>query len=181
MMPAMSDPARLRLPWLTLLRRFLFVATFALWMGGFTFYGSVVVPIGARVVSGGEAEFGFVTRQVSNWLNLVGGLALLVFLWDLFTEWRGRANLIRWGRLSLWAGMLACHLALLLMHPGLDRMLDPETQTILARARFHALHKSYLKCSTVQWTLALAFLALTMIAWLNGRRSPATSVAGDSR
>jgi hypothetical protein len=63
------------------LRRFLFVAAVAFWIGGFTFYGSIVIPTGIQVLHG-HVKQGFITQQVTNWLNLSGVIGLPILLWN---------------------------------------------------------------------------------------------------
>ena len=48
-----------------LARRALVTVALAVWWGGLTFYGAVVVPVGTEVL-GGAAEQGFVTQRVVN-------------------------------------------------------------------------------------------------------------------
>jgi hypothetical protein len=45
-------------------RRFLFVAAVAFWLGGFMFYGGVVIDAGAKVL-GSHRKQGFVTERVT--------------------------------------------------------------------------------------------------------------------
>ena len=44
------------------------------WLGGFTFYAAVVVPIGREVLGSAQSD---VTRHVSFYLNLTAAIALL--------------------------------------------------------------------------------------------------------
>src|SRR5215469_3439353 len=62
-----------------MLRRFAVLLMFALWMGGFTFYTLIVIPTGGKVLDGGERDVGFITQQVTIWLNWIGVAALPVF------------------------------------------------------------------------------------------------------
>src|SRR5260370_16274673 len=65
----------------TLVRRVLVLAALMFWQGGFTFYAAVVVPVGQDVLGSHLAQ-GFITRQVTNYLNLAGGLALGILGWE---------------------------------------------------------------------------------------------------
>ena len=146
-----------------LVRRFCVLATMMFWQGGFTFYAAVVVPIGAEVL-GGHLEQGFVTQQVSNYLNLAGGVALLVLAWELTTQ----ADPMRWRRRCrwiAWAVMVAALAVLLWLHIRLDTLVDPEQQVILDHDVFVPLHRLYLYVSTLQWLAGLAMLVLCLHVW----------------
>src|ERR1700746_354095 len=67
---------------MTVVRRWLLLWALMFWQGGFTFYGGVVVPVGSAVL-GSEREQGFITRKVTNYLNLAGAVALAIWGWDL--------------------------------------------------------------------------------------------------
>ena len=140
------------------------------WQGGFTFYGAVVVPVGSAVL-GSEREQGFITRSVTNYLNLAGAVALAVWGWDL-TAMRGtspRGRRLRW---SIWAGLVLSLVVLVWLHPRLDELLVPQDAVVLDRYRFRSLHQSYLIVSTVQWAGCLLLTALTISAWRDEDVSP---------
>src|SRR5271156_6553534 len=69
---------------MTLVRRFMVLALLMFWLGGFTFYASVVVPVGADVL-GSHLRQGMITRHVAWYMNLSGIAALAVFAWDQFS------------------------------------------------------------------------------------------------
>src|SRR5438128_2634153 len=48
--------------YLIALRRFLAACGLAVWLGGFTFYGAVVIPMGEQVL-GSHRPVGFITQQ----------------------------------------------------------------------------------------------------------------------
>jgi hypothetical protein len=146
-------------------RRFLWVAAFAFWMGGFSFYGGVVIAIGANVLAGGEREFGFITRQVTNWLNLIGCFALFIFLINLLIDWRIGSRRWRWMTLGLWLGLAMLHAGLIAIHPRMDQLLDPEAQAVRQQLRFRRLHTAYLGISTIEWAGCLLLLTTTLWTW----------------
>jgi hypothetical protein len=141
---------------MTLLRRFLVLAAFAFWAGGFTFYAGVVVPIGTQVL-GGSGEQARVTRVVAQSLNRTCAVALLVFALDWLAG-RGR------GRAALWLFMAACLGVLLGMYPRLDAMFA-FGEGVDDRAAFRPWHRTYLWVSTVQWAAACCYGLLTLAAW----------------
>src|SRR6266436_3517580 len=67
-------------------RRYLFVLTFAWWMGGLTFYALVVIPTAEHVL-GNHREVGFITQQVTMWLTMSGFVPLLVLLGNMVGDW----------------------------------------------------------------------------------------------
>jgi hypothetical protein len=147
----------------TLPRRFLVLVALMFWQGGFTFYAGVVVPVG-RDVLGSEREQGFITREVTRYLNLSGGIALAVLGWDAVAT-ADRSRLRRWTRLLAWAGMAAALVWLVWLHPRLDALLDPEASRILDRKAFRSGHRLYLWISTVQWGLGIVYAGMTLAAW----------------
>jgi hypothetical protein len=142
------------------LRRFLVVAALFFWQGGFTFYASVVVPIGQDEF--GDIQQGAITRRVTNYLNLSGAIALVPLAWDCLAcrdgvRWRRRARGILWLVLAL---TLA---ALVWEHSWLDELLQAPGG--INRRLFRPRHRLYLWTSTVQWAAALGYVVLTLRAW----------------
>ena len=70
-------------------RRFLVVLALGFWLGGFTFYAGVVIHAGHRVF-GSARETGFLTQQVTTWLNFSGWLALAILFWNGLAAWKMR-------------------------------------------------------------------------------------------
>jgi hypothetical protein len=145
------------------LRRFLAVVALMFWQGGFTFYAAVVVPIGQKVL-GSHLEQGFITREVTWYLNLAGAVALGV----LAVELMGLRHLrqlhvkLRWG---IWLAMAVVLLVLILSHPALDAMIDLDAHVISDGKRFRALHRIYLWISTLEWLLGGCYLWLMVGSW----------------
>lgn len=143
----------------TALRRLLMLAALGFWQGGFTFYATVVVPLGEQVL-GSSVEQGFVTRRVTNYLNLAGAAALPLLLWDMaVTERKSRLRAVAWLVMALALGALAW------LHPRLDHFLDAKTMDVLDHDRFYAVHEVYLTICALQWAGALVFLFATLRAW----------------
>ncbi|HVX09659.1 MAG TPA: hypothetical protein VHC22_00520 [Pirellulales bacterium] len=131
----------------------------AFWQGGFSFYAAVVVPMGEQVLSS-PIEQGFVTRRVTNYLNLAGAVALPLLLWDVLAS---KQRMYR--RLLAWSLMSAILLLLIWLHPRLDEFLDAESMSVLDHDRFYLAHQVYLIASAIQWGCALAFGWLSLQAW----------------
>lgn len=147
----------------TLSRRFLVLIALMFWQGGFTFYAAVVVPVGQDELGSHLAQ-GFITRRVTNYLNLAGAVALVPLAWDVVSA-ADLSTRRRRARILCWLGMTVALVLLLWLHPRLDALLDLENQTLRDRTSFRAAHRWYLWISTVQWTLAVVYTGLTVWAW----------------
>lgn len=53
-------------------------------------------------------------------------------------------------------------LYLVWLHPQLNALMEPETETLLDRRAFRALHKVYLWLCTVLWMVSLVWLGLSL-------------------
>lgn len=149
-------------PALLILRRFAVVAALMFWMGGFTFYAAVVVPIGTEVTGSKEGQ-GAITRQVAPDINRSGVAALAIFAVDIaLTRSLRRWRRVRW---LAWLGMAVCLVALMAMYPHLDGLFHGEAAYLDDRAAFRPWHRAYLWTITVQWCFAILFALGTLAAW----------------
>ena len=157
--------------------RLVVLTSSALWLGGLCFYALVVVP-SAHDVMGGAREAGFLTRRVTVWLNVIAAATLVVLLAHVLLLRRtGRTAIARRARgwlAGTWAALALLQVALFVLHPVLDRLLDPNARQVLDEASFYALHRVYLLCSTAQLGLGLAHVAAALAAWrsLDRQRGP---------
>jgi hypothetical protein len=153
-----------------LFRRLLLLWTLLFWQGGFMFYGTVVVPIGTEAF--GAEEQGWITRRVTNGLNLAAIPPLAVWAWELAADPadRRRRQTARW---LLWALLVVTLIGLAGLHEAMDGQLDLERSRILNRAAFREFHRWYLRVSTLQWAGCVALSYLTLQVWRNrdGRNS----------
>ena len=147
----------------TLLRRVLVLGALLFWQGGFTFYAAVVVHVGQDVLGSHRAQ-GFVTRRVTDFLNLAGAVTLPLLAWDLLAA-RDRSARRRRGLWACWAGMAASLAVLVWLHARLEALLDPASFAILDPGAFDPAHRWYLHASTLQWACAVAYGVLTVWAW----------------
>jgi hypothetical protein len=153
---------------ITLLRRFLVLAGLMFWQGGFTFYAGAVVPVGQTVV--GHRQQGFITRQVTDYLNLSGAAALVFFAWDAAVS-TDRCVRRRRGIWAAWLGMAVSLALLFWLHERMDERLDPRSLRVLDRPLFQVEHRWYLWLSTFQWACAVAYAVLTIRAWQGEERT----------
>lgn len=148
-----------------LVRRFVVLCTLIFWLGGFTFYSGVVIPVG-RMVLGSHRDQGFITRHVAPVITMACGVFLLAAGWDELVSrdrsvWRRR---LRW---TAWAILAATSIALVVLFPRLDEMLAPETWQIRTRADFRGLHLWYINISTAQWVIGMGYTWLLVQSWRN--------------
>jgi hypothetical protein len=145
-----------------LVRRLVVLAALMFWTGGFTFYASIVVPIGTDVL-GSAQDQGAITRQVAPLINLSGVVALVVFAVDIAMTRSARGLTV--GRWLAWLGMASCLVALMILYPHLDRLFHGEQAYLDSRAAFRPWHRAYLWTISVQWGFAVLFALLTLAAW----------------
>jgi hypothetical protein len=143
-------------------RRFLVATTTGLWLGGFTFYSGIVIHVGAEVL-GDHRPVGFITQEVSRWLNLAGAVALAALLWNMVATWGTQPRLRKACLAATWAAMTAGLAALVVLHLFLDRHLDRASQEIVEYNQFLWLHRAYLAISTAQWGAGLCHVWLLML------------------
>ena len=150
----------------TRILRFCLVLAFAVWQGGFIFYGGVVIPIGTRVL-GSDLQQGFVTQSVSQVLNWIGVVCLLVWAAYIAVDSKtlepanNISTIQRYIRLLpwlAWIGLAIGMLALFLLHFLMDLQLDSNAQMVRDIQNFKQLHRLYLGVSTSQWIVATALL-----------------------
>ena len=146
-----------------LLRRFFVLAALMFWQGGFTFYAAVVVPIGQAEL-GSHLQQGFITREVTNYLNLSGAAALMLLAWDVAAS-REKSRALRWTRWAAWLGMAAILIPLVWLHQHLEQLLDLELRELAQPKAFRVGHRWYLWLSTAQWGFGVIYAAFTLQAW----------------
>jgi hypothetical protein len=143
-----------------LIRRFLVVFALMFWMGGFMFYGAVVVPTN-RIELKDMPQRGTITQKVTEWMNFAGTLALLVLFVDAYASASGR----QLGRWISWTGMMIPHLFLIWLHNELTKQMAVPGFHLSDMKGFLIWHRVYLITNTVQWFSGMVFLALTLRQW----------------
>jgi len=138
-----------------LFRRFFVLTVLMFWLGGLTFYGAVVIPIGRMTI--GQPSQSLITRQVAWVLNLSAAVLLLPLAWDQFS------SLVRSRRRWLvWLVFGLCIPPLHWLHMQMSAMMDGASSPF---GTFYAVHRVYLWINMLQWMLALVYLALMLRAW----------------
>ena len=161
------------------LRRYLTVIALMFWLGGFTFYASVVVPVGTAVLKS-DLRQGFITRRVTFYLNLAAAVALTVLLGELLlTVDPSRRR--RLARLGLWGIMALCQIALFFGHSYLDDQLQPKGMMILEHETFRLVHRLYLWTHTVQWGAGLIYIGLMLRGWMGEDEAPMRGIEATVR
>lgn len=144
------------------LRVFATAMLVSLWTGGFLFYAAVVVPVGSAMI--GKTSQGFITSQVTIWLNLFSCLIAVTMLIDL----RRRSHLRRFAATFLFA----CAIPVLwTLHVILTSQMETSTQSIASPESFYQIHRAYLLISTLQWGTAVYWI-LTLGKEISALRLP---------
>ena len=129
--------------------RFLSLLTTTTWWGGLSVYAWIVVPIATE--SFGATSQGFVTRQVTLWLNGFAAASLVLTAWETYRRREA------W-MMSMWVVLLATLLSLQFTHGVLDAMMEPTTEEVADPESFYQWHRVYLWVTTVQWFAGIGFL-----------------------
>lgn len=134
----------------TFVLRWLGLLALAVWLGGFTFYSAVVVPLLHEAFD--KLQVGMVTQQATDILNLIG-LAALVLAWlEVAVGGRRPWHAARLGLLAVDSLILA---ALIGLHLRMDQRLESG-----ALGGFYPMHRVYLWLSTAQWFVNVMLLGV---------------------
>ncbi len=134
--------------------RTLFVVALSIYIGGFTFYSVVVIPIlHDRLESAYEA--GLVTQRVTVALNRLGAVTLAIGWCSFGLDAVGGRQIGGGDRWRGWAllGSSLCLVTLMAVHSVMDQRLESAALTA-----FYPWHRAYLWISTVQWVVNLVLL-----------------------
>jgi len=142
--------------------RFVCLFSLSVWVGGFTFYSAVVIPVLHESL--GSLETGYVTQQVTDYLNAAGAVAVAFWWLADWADHSGGPALARRARL----GLLAATTVLLLGLIGLHRVMDGRLGSGGLRGSY-PLHRAYLVVSTAQWFANLGLMAVTLVLRRHGQ------------
>lgn len=139
-----------------ILSRFLratYVLSLVIWIGGFTFYSGVVIPI-LHDEFGDAFLVGTITRRVTDCLNVIGGAAVVSGWCWILADWRTEPTVpFLLARRPRMAAATVFLVALFVLHWRMDRMLDLGTL-----GEFYSWHRAYLWASVGQWLANLSLL-----------------------
>ena len=161
-------------------QRYLFLLAFAWWMGGLTFYALVVIPTASHVL-GNHRDVGFITQQVTYWLNLTGIVALLLSLWNIASVLPMARRRMRFLLVGTWFVMAATHAALFISHSWLSAILDIDHHRIIDSDLFEFRHGVYETFVTIQWIAALLQMWLFLQLWQASDRHSVAPVAANDQ
>src|SRR4051794_38398841 len=102
--------------------RFLCWFSLAVWVGGFTFYSTVVIEGLPDAI--GRTETGSITQRVTDAINATGVAALAVWWLAVVVERSTGPPRIRRARLALLAASTGILVFLVILHQVMDRRLE---------------------------------------------------------
>jgi hypothetical protein len=151
------------------IRRYLLLLALAFSFGGFTFYAGAVIPIATDVV--GKTTQGFVTRRVTNVLNLATVVTVVLLFVEAIAARRERTRTANAAFIALTTAVGLCCVALILLHPQLEAFMTAVGQPVTDRPHFYRAHQFYLSISALQWlfTLPLLWILVSDRSGNNGR------------
>lgn len=138
----------------------LFDVTWMFFVGGFSFYLAIVVPIGGNTI-GPEVQ-GLVTEHVSKITNIFGLIAGIIWVF------RSHAQKFGWSCLSQGVVLIASSIALMVLHAEVVASLNLKPMNLFSDWTFYGIHRLYMWITLLQW-LAMVALAINAL-WRDRRR-----------
>jgi hypothetical protein len=126
---------------------YLKIIVLSIWWGAFTFYAGIVVPVGMQVL-GSHTEMGFITQQVTNYLNIFSLIVFLIYAYLLKNEEVKKDNLVE--EITV-ISLIGFQLLLFLLHSYQTDLLDFVQHKVLDFDRFYLLHRIYLIVESIIW------------------------------
>lgn len=130
-----------------------------MWLGGLAFFAGVTVEVGSEVL-GSHLEFGLITRRVAVGLNVFASVVIAGLLVDLMLT-RPKAG--RRGQWAMCAILAGSQIALWLLHPWVDALLDVQARRLLDAEAFYFRHRVYLLVSTLEWVTGAAYFRRLLV------------------
>ena len=139
------------------------IIALSIWWGAFTFYAGIVVSVGMRVLAS-HTEMGFITEQVTVYLNSFSLIIFLIFAYCLHNEEFTDNSLVE----QITAiSIIGFQLLLFLMHFYMTDLLDFEKHTIINQDNFYLLHRIYLIIEIVIWMVVSILIIREIIKLKN--------------
>ena len=132
-----------------------------IWWGAFTFYSGIVVTVGMQVL-GSHLQMGFITQQVTVYLNIFSLIVFISYIYCLHNEEFTANSLVE--QIAA-ISIVGFQLLLFLLHFYLTDLLDFEKHLIINQDNFYLLHRIYLIIETVIW-LVISILIIKGIVKL---------------
>lgn len=128
-------------------RNLLKIITLSIWWGMFTFYAGIVVPVGMKVL-GSHTQMGFVTQEVSKYLNVLSLIVFLMYAYSLRSNEFSEDVLIEQ---IMSFSLIGFQILLCVIHFFLTNLLDFKQHIILNSEKFYVFHRVYLIIETLIW------------------------------
>jgi hypothetical protein len=125
------------------------IITLSIWWGVFTFYAGVVVPMGMNVL-GSHTQMGFVTQEVTKYLNFISLILFLIYAYSLRNHEFLEDVLIEQ---IISFSLIGFQLLLFVIHFFLTDLLDFNDHTVLNEEKFYVFHRVYLIIETLIWLI----------------------------
>lgn len=129
------------------------IITLSIWWGAFTFYAGVVVPVGMDVL-GSHTQMGFVTQEVSKYLNIISLILFIIYANSLRSNEFSENGLIEQ---IVSFSLIGFQILLFVIHYFLTDSLDFEHHIVLNPEKFYVFHQVYLIIETLIW-LVVSYL-----------------------
>jgi len=134
------------------------VLAWALWMGGFTFFTAVSLRVAHKVLDD-PGDFGFVTQVVTDRLNVIGLVAVLLLAVQLASVWRPMPLRSRLFVSATWLTLAITLGLMFVQHNQIDVLIDFQQRVVLDHDAFEVIHNRYELVATIQWFAAVVHLA----------------------
>jgi hypothetical protein len=150
-------------PVMLTVRRYAVIQSLLIWQGGFLFYAAIVVPAGTEVLGSAVAQ-GAITARVTDTMNALGAIALIVLALDLrlTADQNSQRTAIRWW---CWSIAFLCQGLLFYFHLLLDAFMDPTRSRVVIGPPFRPVHRMYLWTISLQWFVCLFLVWFNIQAW----------------
>jgi hypothetical protein len=119
----------------------------SIWWGAFTFYAGIVVPLGMNLL-GSHIKMGFITQQVTKYINIFSLIIFVLFAYCLKNEKFIKNKLVE--EIAV-VSLIGFQLLLFLLHNYQTDLMDFENYKILNQDNFYMLHRIYLIVEALIW------------------------------